>query len=291
MFDDDVRREIERVAKARGWGAAQLLAVAEVESGGQPFATINGRREPLIRWEGHYFDKRLSGEKRTRARKAGLADPKAGAVKNPNSQAARWKIFEQAAAIDRTAAIESMSYGIGQVMGAHWKWLGYHSAEDLLLDARNGVYGQVRLMANFIEKSGLASALARRDWAAFAKVYNGPAYAKHRYDQKMAAAYQRYAKLPPLPQTAPEPVQKPVDAPKPDAAQSPAETANGAPAPAQESKRGILAKVLVALGIGTGSAGAAKLSQSEANQLAAFMIFMGIVAGAGILIFVIRRKK
>lgn len=49
MFDDDVRREIEWVATARGWGAAQLLAVAEVESGSKAFATINGRREPLGR--------------------------------------------------------------------------------------------------------------------------------------------------------------------------------------------------------------------------------------------------
>jgi len=291
MFDDDVRREIERVAKARGWGAAQLLAVAEVESGGKAFATINGRREPLIRWEGHYFDKRLSGDKRARARKAGLADLKAGAVKNPTSQVARWKMFEQAAAIDRTAAIESVSWGIGQVMGAHWKWLGYHSAEDLLRDARNGVYGQVRLMANFIDKSGLAFALMRGDWAKFAKGYNGAAYAKNRYDQKMAAAYQRYAKLPPLPQTTPQPAQKPVDAPKPIPAQSPTETASGAPAPAQESKRGILAKVLAALGIGTGGAAAAKMTQPEADQLAAFVIFMGIVALAAILIFVIRGKK
>ncbi len=291
MFDDDVRREIERVAKARGWGAAQLLAVAEVESGGQPFATINGRREPLIRWEGHYFDKRLSGEKRTRARKAGLADPKAGAVKNPSSQAARWKIFEQAAAIDRQAAIESVSWGIGQVMGAHWKWLGYHSAEDLLRDARNGVYGQVRLMANFIDKSGLAFALMRGDWAKFAKVYNGPAYAKIRYDQKMAAAYQRYAKLPPLPQTTPQPAKKPMDAPKPDLAPSPGQTASGAPAPAQESRRGLLAKVLAALGIGVGTAGTAKMTQPEADQLAAFVIMFGLIAIAAVLVVVIRRKK
>lgn len=291
MFDDDVRREIERVAKARGWGAAQLLAVAEVESGGRAFAMVNGRREPLIRWEGHYFDRRLSGTKQAQARKAELASPNAGAIPNPSTQVGRWKLFERAAAIDRPAAIESVSWGIGQVMGSHWKWLGYHSAEDLLLDARNGVYGQVRLMANFIEKSGLATALAKRDWATFAKGYNGPAYAKNRYDQKMAAAYQRYAKLPPLPQTAPQPVQKPVDAPKPDLVPTPTESANGAPAPAQESRRGLLAKVLAALGIGVGSAGATKMTQPEADQLAAFVIMFGLIAIAAILIFVIRRKK
>ncbi|MCG8273110.1 N-acetylmuramidase family protein [Aquamicrobium sp. NLF2-7] len=291
MFDDDVRREIERVAKARGWGAAQLLAVAEVESGGRAFAIVNGQREPLIRWEGHYFDKRLSGARQAQARKAGLADPKAGAIPNPSTQAGRWKLFERAAAIDRQAAIESVSWGIGQVMGAHWKWLGYRSAEDLLLDARNGVYGQVRLMANFIDKAGLAPALAKRDWAAFARGYNGPAYAKNRYDSKLAAAYQRYVNLPPLPASGPKPPEKPVDAPEPTKPATPAENANHAPLPAQESRRGILAKVLAALGVGTGGATAAKLTQGEADQLAAFMMFVGFVAIAVILIMVIRRKK
>lgn len=287
MFDDDVRREIERVAKARGWGAAQLLAVAEVESGGKAFAIVNGHREPLIRWEGHYFDRRLSEAKQAQARKAELASPTAGAIPNPSTQAGRWKLFERAAAIDRQAAIESVSWGIGQVMGAHWQWLGYRSAEDLLLDARNGVYGQVRLMAAFIDKSGLAAALANRDWAAFAKGYNGPAYAKNRYDAKMAAAYQRYAKLAPLP----TPAQKPVEAPKPDSAPEPSATANGALTPAQESRTGFLAKVLAVLGISLGGAGAAKMTQPEADQLAAFVMIIGLVAIAAIIVFVIRRKK
>ena len=50
-----------------------LLAVAEVESAGRVVATVFGRKEPLIRFEGHYFDNRLTDEERARARRLGLA--------------------------------------------------------------------------------------------------------------------------------------------------------------------------------------------------------------------------
>ena len=41
----------------------------------------------------------------------------------------------------------------------------------------------------FVTARGLADALARRDWAAFARGYNGPAYAANRYDARLAQAY------------------------------------------------------------------------------------------------------
>lgn len=71
----------------------------------RPFSIVNGRREPLIRWEGHYFDRRLSGTRQAQARRAELASSTAGAIPNPLTQTGRWKLFERAAAIDRQAAV------------------------------------------------------------------------------------------------------------------------------------------------------------------------------------------
>jgi hypothetical protein len=89
-------------------------------------------------------------------RAKGLASPKAGAVKNPASQAARWRLLEEAMAIDRAAALQSVSWGIGQVMGSHWKALGYDSVEALVAEARDRCFGgQVRLMLRFLEANGL----------------------------------------------------------------------------------------------------------------------------------------
>lgn len=193
MFDRVVTAAIEKVAAEAGMEAAALLAVAEVESGGRAYAMIAGRREPVIRFEGHYFDRRLSGQARERARAQGLASPKAGGVANPQGQAARWALVERAAAIDRKAAWESVSWGLGQVMGAHWAWLGYASVDAMVAEARDGIEGQTRQMLRFIEKAGLEEALRRRDWPAFARGYNGPAYRRNAYDTRLAAAYGRHA--------------------------------------------------------------------------------------------------
>jgi hypothetical protein len=120
MFSRETITEITTIAASLGVEPAALLAVAEVESGGQAFATIGSRQEPMIRFEGHYFDRRLSQENRAIARKAGLSSPVAGRIANPATQAARWRLLDRAAAIDRQAAYESVSWGLGQVMGAHW---------------------------------------------------------------------------------------------------------------------------------------------------------------------------
>jgi len=47
-------------------------------------------------------------------------------------------------------------------------------------------------MARYIEKAGLAAAVRRRDWEAFARGYNGPQYRRYGYHRKIAAAYHRF---------------------------------------------------------------------------------------------------
>lgn len=195
MIDTHLIEPFARLARVHGLDPAALLAVIEVESGGRLFAEIDGRHEPLIRFEGHYFDRRLTGAKRTLARARGLAHPRAGMVANPASQAARYRLLARAEAIDRQAARESCSWGAGQVMGANWSWLGYASVDALVDEARSGAEGQVRLMLAFIARAGLEEALAARDWHAFAKRYNGPAYAQNGYHTRLAHAYETYASM------------------------------------------------------------------------------------------------
>ena len=152
---------------------------------------IAGRPQPLIRFEGHYFDGRLSTANRIRARAEGLASPVAGSVANPKTQAGRWTLLAKARAIDAKAANESASWGIGQVMGAHWAWLDYASVDALVAEAGGGVSGQIRLMARYVDKAGLAPTLRGLDWEAFARGYNGPQYKRFGYHVKIAAAYAR----------------------------------------------------------------------------------------------------
>jgi hypothetical protein len=192
MFSRATIDKVSRIAKSIGVEPAELLAVAEVESGG--VVSWNTRRgvKPPIRFEGHYFYKRLKGEKLKAAIKAGLANPKAGAVANRSSYDARYDMLDAAMKIDAMAAQESTSWGLGQVMGAHWKKLGYSSVRALVEEACSGVDGQISLMVKYIEKFGLVDELQTKNDKSFADQYNGPASAKNRYAQKIAAARKRY---------------------------------------------------------------------------------------------------
>lgn len=194
MFNSATIKQIEKIAKRLDIEPAALLAVAEVESAGAATWNVRGKSLPAIRFEGHYFYRLLKGKQRASAVAAGLAKPKAGAVKNPTSYSARYALLDRAVAINEAVAYESTSWGLGQVMGAHWKKLGFASAAALVAMAKSGVAGQVEIMARFIEKFGLKDELRSKNWAAFAKQYNGPAYLKNRYDTKMAAAYRRWVK-------------------------------------------------------------------------------------------------
>lgn len=192
MFDDAARSAIGKLAKEMSIEPAALLAVAEVESAGKAFATVDGKDMPLIRWEGHYFYRLLPKSLQKTAVQKGLAHPSVGGVPNPGSQQGRYNLLKRAQQLESDAALSSCSWGLGQVMGAHWKWLGYKSAQAQVDDACSGIVGQVRLMSKFIVKSNLIDELKNRDWAAFARQYNGPSFKKFEYDAKMAAAYKRH---------------------------------------------------------------------------------------------------
>jgi len=155
------------------------------------FWPVDGKQLPPIRWEGHYFYARLNEVDRATAVSAGLASPKAGAIPNPTSYAGRYALLARAQAINKQAALESISIGLGQVMGANWQALGYASVDDLWGKAQT-IEGQVDLMVRFIVKNNLKTAIDNEDWKTFAKGYNGSNYAKNGYDTKLAAAVEKY---------------------------------------------------------------------------------------------------
>ena len=195
MFDAKTRELMLQAAQEQNLDPAALSAIAQIESGGIVTTRIQGRDEPLNRFEGHYFDKRLSPAEQAKARALGLSSPKAGAIANSPNQAARWILLNRAAAINRDAAYESTSWGIGQVMGAHWHWLGYPSVTALVEDVRRSVKQQIDLMVRFIIYSHLCNAVNNHEWQKIAHNYNGPNYSKNKYDLKLAQAYTSYLPL------------------------------------------------------------------------------------------------
>ena len=98
-----------------------------------------------------------------------------------------------AAEYHRESALESCSWGIGQVMGYHWKSLGYKSLQAFVNAMYKDEASQLDAMCRYIKVNGLINALKNKDWKAFARGYNGPAFAKNNYDVKLANAYKKWS--------------------------------------------------------------------------------------------------
>jgi hypothetical protein len=102
----------------------------------------------------------------------------------------------KALALDEQAALESASWGLGQVMGFNATDLGYASAGELVSRMMVSEDEQLAALAAFIQKNGLAESLRKHDWATFARGYNGPGYEKNHYDKSLAEAYQHLTSRP-----------------------------------------------------------------------------------------------
>lgn len=55
-------------------------------------------------------------------------------------------------------------------------------------------FDQLELFAAFVVNTGYVEYIRRKDWAGFARRYNGPSYAKRGYHRRMAAEYAKYKK-------------------------------------------------------------------------------------------------
>lgn len=192
MLPMTVLRAADAAADKAHLPAAHVAAVIEVESGGRILARVDGRMEPLILFEPHVFYRLLPAGKRWAAIAEGLAVEKWSKRLYGKTQADRWDQLRRAAQIDHDAAYEATSWGVGQVLGQHWKALGFSSVDQLVDYARQGVDQQIDLMLRYVVANGLDDELRDGRWAAFARGYNGPQYAKNRYDRLLEDAALRY---------------------------------------------------------------------------------------------------
>jgi hypothetical protein len=187
--------DLVRAAQALGVQLAVVRAVNEVESKGHGMLPENGK--PVILFERHVFWKRLQAR--------GI-DPAPVAAKWPSicSQtpggyrggAAEYARLATACMIDRTAALESCSWGLFQIMGYYWQAMGYESADQFAERMGAGEAEQLDAFVKFVtldDNKGLLAALKARKWPTVARLYNGPSYAANLYDAKLAQAYAKYA--------------------------------------------------------------------------------------------------
>jgi hypothetical protein len=183
-------KEIIDICKKQNIGAASLLAFISVETGGKGFDDKTGKI--LIQFEPSWFKK-----------KAPYAPSGLWSVNKVDVQRKEWMAFNDAYKKNPDAAMQSTSIGLGQIMGFHYKKLGYNSVGEMWDDAKNGIEEQIEQMVKFINSNpNLLNALKNHDWTKVATIYNGRGFmylAKkyHRtpYDEAMKIAYNRFKNI------------------------------------------------------------------------------------------------
>lgn len=111
-------------------------------------------------------------------------------------KAAEYKRLDGAKLIDERSALESCSWGAYQIMGYHWKLLGFESVYDLVSKMDQSERGQLECFVKFIKANPvLLKAIREDDWPTFARYYNGSNYRANKYDEKLAAAFKKHGGL------------------------------------------------------------------------------------------------
>lgn len=192
-----IQGHLEALSKQYGVEPAVIMAIQTVESGGNGFFS-DGR--PKILFEGHIFWKEL--------KKAGK-DPNALRSGNENIIYPKWDSSQysggtkeydrlaRAEKIHKEAAYKATSWGEFQIMGFNHSTVGYSDVFSFVeaMKVPNGA--SLKAVMEFMKNNNLLRHVqgSSKNWAAFAKGYNGPGYAKNQYDKKLASAFARFQKV------------------------------------------------------------------------------------------------
>ena len=186
--------QIKDLANKHGIEYAGLKAVVEVEASGKGFIGD----VPKILYEPHIMHRLLTKKNyitiRNNLMKAhpNLCYPRWGTYKY-GAESIQHRRLEIASQFNRDTALESCSWGLGQVMGFNWKSLGYPSLQAFINAMYKDEVSQLDALCRFIKVNGLLRHIKSKNWAAFAEAYNGPDYKRNSYDTKLAAAYKKYS--------------------------------------------------------------------------------------------------
>lgn len=178
-----------------GLEPALLKAVQLVEAAGRDGFLADGR--PQILFEGHIMYKEV--HKKFPDRDLAYLCKRYSTIFFPKWDKSKYlggvheyKRLELAKEIDEECALKSASWGMFQIMGFNHKICGCQDVYDFVHKMSESHEKQLELMYYFMHNSGCLKNLKEKDWAGFAKKYNGPGYAQNAYDQKLRNAYENF---------------------------------------------------------------------------------------------------
>ncbi|WP_051346573.1 N-acetylmuramidase domain-containing protein [Bradyrhizobium sp. th.b2] len=196
MFSQEIIDAIVQAAKAEGWPASALLAVVECETSGKPFEQDG--HTPSLLFERHKFYSELQKHQPSKLKSAimaGLAIPKWSRntqYKDQGTSAGRLNVIAKARKIDEEVANRAASWGLGQTMGFNAERLKYPNATEMVDELSKGIAEQIDALVREIKTSHLDKFLIAKNFASFARGYNGAGYKQNNYDTRMKTADERW---------------------------------------------------------------------------------------------------
>lgn len=181
--------DIPRIGYHIGVGEDELHAFMDVEAAGSGF---DDQGRPKMLFEPHKFYANTSGAERAAAVKAGLAYPKWGEKPYPRDSYPR---LVKAMAIDEDAALKSASWGLTQILGVYHKDVGFDTVQGMVQAFMDSEAEHLEATVELLKKWQIDDDLRAHRWATVARAWNGPGYAKNRYDAKLAAAFAKWQKI------------------------------------------------------------------------------------------------
>lgn len=169
-----------------GVEAPELWAVMSVETSGCGFLPD---KRPKILFERHLFSRLTGGQ--FDAEDPDISDPTAGGYGAGGAH--QYDRLAVALQLNRPAALQSASWGLGQILGRNFEAAGFADAETMVQAMVASEDEQLKAMARFITSTGLHHPLAAHDWSGFARRYNGPNFAANNYDGLLGDAFHRYS--------------------------------------------------------------------------------------------------
>lgn len=106
-----------------------------------------------------------------------------------------WTQLVNARKVNVQAANMGTFWGMFQIGGFNYAKCGCSSVDEFVERMSYSELSQLELFAAFVKNTGMLSDLKNKNWAGFARKYNGAGYARRGYHTRMAAAYKRFSAL------------------------------------------------------------------------------------------------
>lgn len=172
--------ELLELSKQFGIPIPSIKAIIQVEANGEGFDSETGKIK--IQFEPSWF------------RKLSKLINGLWISNKVDIQSKEWKAFNDAYAKNPNKAMESTSWGAMQVMGFHFKRLGFETVGEMADFAKKSERNQIWLGLKFLQTDKyIYHAIIVKDWKTVAYRYNGSDYKINNYDKKLEYYEKKYS--------------------------------------------------------------------------------------------------